>query len=78
MKLFYQQTINAKLRSWNKSEKGYTCTQSPISEYCKKGICVKKRFGVLAGSKGAYPVLTNLRKIEIDPDPEYELSLIHI
>ena len=70
-----QQTLNAKLRSWNKSEKGYTCTQSPISEYCKKGICVKKKFGVLAGSKGAYPVLTNLRKIDIDPDPEYEFDV---
>ena len=70
-----QQTLNAKLRSWNKSEKGYTCTQSPISEYCKKGICVKKKFGVLAGSKGSYPVLTNLRKIDIDPDPEYEFDV---
>jgi hypothetical protein len=70
-----QQTLNAKLRSWNKSDKGYTCTQSPISEYCKKGVCVQKRFGVLAGSKGQYPVLTNLRKIDIDPDPEYEFDV---
>ena len=30
---------------------------------------------VLAGSKGAYPVLTNLRKIDIDPDPEYEFDV---
>ena len=68
--------LNAKLRSWNKSEKGFTCTQEPISEYCKKGICVKKKFGVLAGSKGTYPILTNLKKIDLDPEPEFEFDVI--
>ena len=70
-----QQTLSAKLRSWNKSDKGYTCTKSPISDYCKKGLCVKKKFGVLAGSKGSYPALSNLRKIDIEPDPEYEFDV---
>ena len=51
--------LKQKTRSWNRSEKGYTCNQSPISDFCKKGICVKKKFGILAGSKGQYPVLTN-------------------
>ena len=68
--------LNAKVRSWARSLKGYTCTQSPISDHCKKGICVKKRFGVLAGSKGTYPVLTNLKKIDLDPEPEYEFDVI--
>ena len=68
-------TVTAKVRSWTKSEKGYTCTQSPISDYCKKGICVKKQYGILAGSKGSYPVLTNLRKIDIEPEPEYEFDV---
>ena len=65
-----------KVRSWARSLKGYTCTQSPISDHCKKGICVKKKFGVLAGSKGTYPVLTNLKKIELDPEPEFEFDVI--
>ena len=65
----------AKLKSWKRSDKGYTCTQSPLSDFCKKGICVKKRFGVLAGSKGSYPILTNLRKIEIFEEPEYEFDI---
>jgi len=69
-------TLNAKIRSWARSFKGYTCTQSPISDHCKKGICVKKKFGVLSGSKGTYPVLTNLKKIELDPEPEYEFDVI--
>ena len=43
--------------------------------FVRKGICVKKRFGVLAGSKGSYPVLTNLRKIEIFEEPEYEFDV---
>ena len=67
--------LNAKLKSWKRSDKGYTCTQRPLSDFCKKGICVKKRFGVLAGSKGSYPVLTNLRKIEIFEEPEYEFDV---
>ena len=68
--------LNAKVRSWNRSEKGFTCAQEPISEHCKKGICVKKKFGVLAGSKGNYPELTNLKKIELDPEPEFEFDVI--
>ena len=68
--------LNAKVRSWNRSEKGFSCTQEPISLHCKKGICVKKKFGVLAGSKGNYPELTNLKKIELDPEPEFEFDVI--
>jgi len=68
--------LNAKVRSWNRSEKGFTCTKEPISLHCKKGICVKKKFGVLAGSKGNYPILTNLKKIDLDPEPEYEFDVI--
>ena len=67
--------LNAKVKSWKRSDKSYTCTQSPLSEFCKKGICVKKKFGVLAGSKGSYPLLTNLRKIEIFEEPEYEFDV---
>ena len=70
-----KQHLNQKVRSWTKTEKGFTCTQSPISDYCKKGICVKKKYGILAGSKGAYPVLTNLKKIDLDPEPEYEFDV---
>ena len=67
--------LNAKLRSWARSEKGYTCTKEPISDHCKKGICVTKKFGVLAGSKGTYPELTNLKKIELAPEPEFEFDV---
>jgi len=70
------QKLKAKITSWAKSEKGYTCTADPIASFCKKGICVKKKFGVLSGSKGSYPVLTNLRKIEIFEEPEYEFDVI--
>ena len=70
-----QKFLNQKVKSWNRSSKGYTCTQSPLSEHCKKGICVKKKFGVLAGSKGSYPLLTNLKKIDLDPEPEYEFDV---
>ena len=70
-----QKFLNQKVKSWNRSSKGYTCTQSPISDHCKKGICVKKKHGILAGSKGSYPVLTNLKKIDLDPEPEYEFDV---
>ena len=70
------QKLKSKINSWAKSEKGYTCNEDPLWSACKKGICVKKKFGVLAGSKGSYPVLTNLRKIEIFEEPEYEFDVI--
>ena len=69
------QKLKAKIKSWAKTEKGYTCNQDPLFEHCKKGICVKKKFGVLSGSKGSYPALTNLRKIEIFEEPEYEFDV---
>ena len=69
------QKLKSKVTSWTKTEKGYTCTADPIASFCKKGICVKKKFGVLSGSKGSYPVLTNLRKIEIFEEPEYEFDV---
>ena len=69
------QKLKSKINSWAKSEKGYTCTEDPLWSFCKKGICVKKKFGVLAGSKGSYPILTNLRKIEIFEEPEYEFDV---
>ena len=69
------QKLKAKIKSWTKTEKGYTCNQDPLFEHCKKGICVKKKFGVLSGSKGSYPALTNLRKIEIFEEPEYEFDV---
>ena len=67
--------LGQKVKSWNRSSKGYTCTESRLSEHCKKGICVKKKFGVLRGAKGSYPVLTNLKKIDLDPEPEYEFDV---
>jgi len=70
------QKLKSKITSWSKSEKGYTCNEDPLWSACKKGICVKKKFGVLYGSKGSYPVLTNLRKIEIFEEPEYEFDVI--
>jgi len=70
------QKLKSKINSWAKSEKGYTCNEDPLWSACKKGICVKKKFGVLAGSKGSYPILTNLRKIEIFEEPEYEFDVI--
>ena len=69
------QKLKSKVNSWTKTEKGYTCTADPIARFCKKGICVKKKFGVLSGSKGSYPILTNLRKIEIFEEPEYEFDV---
>ena len=33
--------LAAKTKSWNRGSKGYKCNESPLSEHCKKGICVK-------------------------------------
>ena len=40
-----------------------------------KALCVKRKFGVLAGEKTNYPTLSNLQKINIKPSPEWRVTV---
>jgi hypothetical protein len=67
--------IKSKIKSWEKQEKGFTCSDPLLQPHCMKALCMKRKFGVLAGEKANYPPLSNLQKINIQPDPEWRVTV---
>ena len=69
--------IKSKIKNWEKQNKGFTCTDPLLEPNCMKALCVKRKFGVLAGEKTNYPTLSNLQKINIKPNPEWRVTVEH-
>jgi len=70
-----EKKVRDKIRSWKKdSTKGYTCTQEPISNFCMKSECVKRKYGFLSDRKVLFPKLSSLVKIKY-PEPEYTFNV---
>ena len=67
--------IKSKIKNWEKQKKGFTCTDPLLEPNCMKALCVKRKFGVLAGEKTNYPALSNLQKINIKPYPEWRVTV---
>ena len=67
--------IKSKIKNWEKQKKGFTCTDPLLEPNCMKALCVKRKFGVLAGEKTNYPTLSNLQKINIKPNPEWRVTV---
>ena len=67
--------IKSKIKNWEKQKKGFTCTDPLLEPNCMKALCVKRKFGVLAGEKTNYPTLSNLQKINIKPSPEWRVTV---
>ena len=44
--------LSAKLKSWKRSDKGYTCTQSPLADFVRKVYVLKKDLGSWPDQKG--------------------------
>jgi hypothetical protein len=67
--------IKSKISSWEKQNKGFTCTDPLLEPNCMKAVCAKRKFGVLSGEKANYPTLSNLQKINYKPNPEWRVTV---
>ena len=63
--------VEEKIKFWKKDTAGHTCYDLPISAYCAKGACIKRKFGIGSNRDTHWPQLSNLIKITYRPDPEY-------
>ena len=70
-----KQKLTQKIRSWKQQYKGYTCNQDPIAQHCMRGLCVKRAFGIASDFQDSYPLCTNLEKVDLEPEPEYNFDV---
>jgi hypothetical protein len=63
--------VKEKIKFWKKDTAGHTCYDLPISAYCAKGVCIKRKFGIGSNREANWPQLSNLIKITYRPEPEY-------
>ena len=67
--------IKSKIKSWEKQDKGFICTDPLLEPNCMKALCVKRKYGVLSGNKANYPTLSNLQKINFKPNPQWKITV---
>src|SRR5210317_971486 len=67
--------IKSKIKSWEKQKKGFTCSDPLLEPHCMKALCMKRKYGVLSGEKENYPTLSNLQKINLQPNPEWRVTV---
>ena len=63
--------VNQKIKSWSKDTAGHTCHDIPISSYCAKGTCLRRKYGIGSHRESSWPQISGLIKICYRPDPEY-------
>ena len=67
--------IKKKISSWEKQNKGYTCSDPLLQPNCMKAVCVKRKYGILSDGKSNFPELSNLQKINYKPYPEWRITV---
>ena len=68
-------TASKRQKTLERELEWFTCTDPLLEPNCMKALCVKRKFGVLAGEKTNYPTLSNLQKINIKPNPEWRVTV---
>ena len=63
--------VKQKIKSWDKDTAGHTCHDLPISSFCAKGTCLRRKFGIGSHKESSWPQISGLIKIDYKPDPEY-------
>jgi len=69
-----EKKVEAKIKSWQKQEKGYTCEDGVITPVCMKDECYKRKFGKKSDNIIQWPELSSLVKILYET-PEYDLTV---
>ena len=67
--------VKSKIKSWDKETKGYQCNGELLSPVCVKGVCVKRKYGVLSDNKETWPRMYALQKINYKPTPEWKFTV---
>jgi len=67
--------VDQKIKAWKKDTKGYTCNEDPIFAVCQRAVCRTRKFGILSDKKKSWPEMTNLIKINYQPDPQYTFDV---
>lgn len=63
-----------KIRSWQKTETGYTCEDGVITQVCMEELCYKRKFGKKSDKIIQWPELSSLVKINYE-EPEYDVTV---
>ena len=74
-KVWGDEKVKEKIKYWKKDTAGHQCHQEPISNYCAKATCVKRKFGISVGRKNAWPLISGLIRINYKPDPEFYFNV---
>lgn len=68
------QEVLATIKSLEKKEYSYRCTEAPINAYCNRGECLKQKYGVNTAKGQIDLLLESLTKLDTDP-PTWFLSI---
>jgi len=74
-KVWGDEKVKEKIKYWKKDTAGHQCNAEPISNYCAKATCVKRKFGISVGRKNAWPLISGLVRINYKPDPEFYFNV---
>jgi hypothetical protein len=67
--------VNEKIKYWKNETKGFKCSDLPISSYCAKGTCLRRKFGVGSHRSTTWPELSGLIRINYKPEPEFMVNV---
>lgn len=68
------QEVVSTVKSLEKKEYSYRCTEAPINAYCNRGECMKQKYGVNTAKGQLDLLLESLTKLDTDP-PTWFLSV---
>lgn len=74
-KMWGDEKVKEKIKYWKKDTAGHQCHQEPISNYCAKATCLKRKFGIGVGRKNSWPLISGLIRINYKPDPEFYFNV---
>jgi len=67
--------VKDKIKYWKNETKGFKCSDLPISSYCAKGTCLKRKFGIGSHRSTTWPQVSGLIKMDYKPDPEFFINI---
>ena len=67
--------IDEKIRLWKKETASYKCHGKPVSSFCNKNVCLKRKYGIGGQVRADWPEIVSITKWEYRPEPAFELDV---